>query len=117
MNVNDLVVSLEKITQTRSYIERLEIVDQSVNIIKARLFINPEIFVQIYRNDMFNTTNFALIINRQRIYGRDQLGGIWHRHQVTNPEIHDKSIMGKKGVTLEDFIDEIEEILTDMELP
>lgn len=86
-------------------------------MLKARLFINPDLFVQVYRNDYFDTTNFVLVHNRQRIYARDQLGGEWHRHISTNTENHDKSVEGKRSVSLPEFLDEVEIILADMDLP
>lgn len=117
MSVDDLLIALHEIVQSRTYIIRLEIMDQSVNMLKARLFINPDLFVQVYRNDKFNSTNYALIYNRQRIYARDQLGDKWHRHDIFDPELHDKSEEGKRPVSLSDFMDDVEILLTEMDLP
>jgi len=117
MNVDDLLTALHEVVKSRSYIIRLELMDQSVNMLKARLFIDPDLFVQVYRNDQFDTTNFVLIYNRQRIYARDRLGGRWHRHIPSNPDIHDKSEEGRRQVSLYDFLDEVEIILADMNLP
>ncbi len=80
MNAADLLVALRREANDRAYIRRLEILDRGSVLLKARLFVSPDLFVQIYRNDRFDTTNLSLIHNRQRIYGRDYLGGVWHRH-------------------------------------
>jgi hypothetical protein len=86
-------------------------------MLKARLFIDADLFIQVYRNDRFDTTNFVLIHNRQRVYARDQLGGEWHRHTPADPELHDKSEEGIKPVSLTEFLDEVELILADLNLP
>jgi len=74
MTVPDLLLSLRRETETRSYIRRLEILDQSASLLKARLYIAADLFVQVYRNDRFDTTNLVLLHNGQRVYARDQLG-------------------------------------------
>lgn len=117
MSTDDLLTNLREVVISRSYIVRLEIMDQSVHMLKARLFINPDLFIQVYRNEMFDTTNYALVYNSQRIYARDQLGGKWHRHNLSNPKLHDKSEEGRKAISLPEFLDEVEMILTKLDLP
>ncbi len=117
MNVSQLISTLYREVENRAYIKRMEISDQSQTLLKARLYISRDLFVQIYRNDRFNTTNLALIYHRQRIYARDQLGGVWHRHTVAAPHLHDTSDEGRRQVDLSKFLDEIEDVLTAMGLP
>lgn len=117
MNVADLLVALRREANDRVYVRRLEILDRSSILLKARLFVSPDLFVQIYRNDRFDTTNLSLIHNRQRIYGRDYLGGVWHRHTVDAPHLHDTSSQGRQSVSLSEFLDEIEAVLAGMDLP
>ena len=116
MNVSDIAIAIRYESGRRKYIARSDILNQSSSLIKARLFIAPETFVQVYRNDFFNTTNLALIHNGQRIYARDELDGKWHRHPVHDPQIHDKSSEGQRPVTLSVFLDEIENILSEADL-
>lgn len=117
MNVSEWLRVLYQATDDRVYISRLEILDQSVSLIKARLYISPDLFVQIYRNDRFDTTNMVLIYNNKRIYARDQLNGVWHRHPMHDPTIHDTSSAGQQATTLEQFLDEVEATLASMNLP
>ena len=86
-------------------------------MIKARLVITPQLFVQVYRNDRFDTTNFALIHNSKRTYARDQVAGKWHRHPVGMPDVHDHSDEGQQMVDLAEFLDEVEDILASGNLP
>jgi len=117
MNVNQILNTLQKEAQARSYFICLDIIEQTTNLIKARLHITTAFFVQIYRNDLFDTTNFVLIYNGQRIYGRDQLAGNWHLHTASSPSAHDTSEEGKRHVGLSEFLDEVETVISKMDLP
>ena len=46
-----------------------------------------------------------------RLYGRDCVGGDWHRHSFENPQAHDTIDDGANEVTPEEFLDEVFEIL------
>jgi hypothetical protein len=117
MSVADLLVAIHQEVHARAYIARLEVLDQSQNLLKARLTIAPDLFVQVYRNDRFDTTNLVLIYGGRRLYGRDQLGGKWHRHTAAAPQVHDTSPEGRRPVGLAEFLDEVESVLTTMNLP
>ncbi len=117
MNVADALNSIHQEIDQRAYFTRVDVLDQSVNLLKARLYISPTLFVQIYRNDRFETTSFVLIYNKQRIYARDRLGDLWHRHTVTAPHLHDTSVEGCKAITFSEFLDEVESVLSVMGLP
>lgn len=67
MNVADLVKALHSETQRRAYVERLVVLDHSSSLLKARLYISVDLFIQVYRNDRFDTTNLVLMHNGQRI--------------------------------------------------
>ena len=117
MNVADLSAQLSQEASQRPYIRRLEILEQTSSLIKARLIISSDVFIQVYRNERFDSTNLALVHNQRRIYGRDQLGGSWHRHVLADPELHDRSSSGRQAVTLEDFLNEVEVVLAELDLP
>jgi hypothetical protein len=117
MSVSDLMTSLREEAEKRVYFSRFDVFEETFSLLKARLYISPSIFVQIYRNDRFNTTNFVLVYNGERIFARDQLNGIWHRHLTSSPDVHDTSDEGLKPVSLPEFLDEVEIILAEMGLP
>lgn len=117
MNTGELLRIIHKETGTRTYFIRVNVLDQSSNLLKARLYISSNLFVQIYRNDTFDTTNYVLIHNGRRIFAHDQLGGVWHRHTAENPNLHDTSDEGRQAVTLPEFLDEVESTLSAMDLP
>jgi hypothetical protein len=117
MKVNELLRALHREASDRAYIVRLEVLDQSATMLKVRLFISPDLFVQVYRNDRFDTTNLVLIHNEQRVYARDRLDGVWHRHTAAAPHLHDTSTEGCQPVTLSKFLDEVENVLAEKDLP
>lgn len=71
MNASDLLGALRKEASERAYIGRLEVLDQTASLVKARLYISSALFVQIYRNDSFGTSNLVLLYNGRRVYARD----------------------------------------------
>jgi len=117
VNVAQLLLALHQEASRRAYIARLEILDRSQNLLKARLYISPDLFVQVYRNDHFDTTNLVLIYAGQQLYARDQLAGIWHRHTAAAPHLHNTSAEGRRPVDLSEFLDEVEAALAAMSLP
>jgi hypothetical protein len=92
----------------RTYIRWLDVLEHTPSLLKARSYVTSELFVQVYRNRRFDTTNLALIQNGQRLYGRDQLGGVWHRRIHTAPDVHDTSPLGQQPIALPEFLDEVE---------
>ncbi|HEY89155.1 MAG TPA: hypothetical protein G4N98_05405 [Thermoflexia bacterium] len=117
MNVRQLFGNLRQEAQTRSYFCRLELIAQSTHLLKARLYVTATLFVQVYRNDQYNTTNLVLLYEGQRLYARDQLDGVWHRHPAGNPQQHDHSVEGQRAVSLAEFLTEVEIILAARDLP
>lgn len=117
MNVDELSSSLALEVKRRAYIRRLDILEQTASLLKSRLHITPHLFVQVYRNDRFDTTNFVLVHNGQRLYGRDQLGGVWHRHPADAPQSHDRTADGARPVDLREFLNEVEDLLAVLGLP
>ncbi|MFQ5407218.1 MAG: hypothetical protein ACE5FI_02200 [Anaerolineales bacterium] len=117
MTVDQLLAALHRERARRAYIQRLNILDHSLNLLRARLYISDELFVQVYRNDRFKTTNLVLIYSDERVYARDQLDGKWHRHPSDSPEQHDTSPEGRRAVELSEFLDEVETVLAAMDLP
>jgi len=117
VNVADWLSALHQEAQSRAYLSQLVVLDQSASLLKARLYIAADLFVQVYRNDRFDTTNLVLMHNEQRLYARDQLAGVWHRHAPAAPEAHDTSADGRRPVSLAEFLDEVEDVLAALGLP
>ena len=117
MTVADLHADLQAEFKRRKYFVDLIVLEQTLSLLKAHLLVSADLFVQVYRNDQFHTTNLALIHNGQRLFARDELDGHWHRHTLASPEEHDTSSDGCKPVTLAEFLDEVEQVLAALDLP
>lgn len=117
MNAEGLPATLGKELERRKYFVRMDILDQTASLVKIRLYITPDLFVQIYRNDRYKTANLVLIHNNQRLYARDELDGHWHRHTHLAPEEHDTSKEGQRPVEVSEFLDEVENVLAALDLP
>ena len=117
MTVSDVASDLLREYKRRKYFVDLEILEQTQSVIKARLSISAGLFAQVYRNDPCQTTSLALIHNGSRLFARDEVDGRWHRHVHSAPKEHDFSKEGQRAVTLAEFLDEVEKILSELDLP
>lgn len=109
MMLAEFIEALEKAAS--KYISRLRILAKTENAVKARIEISENIYVQFYFNQESGTTNYVLVGWENRLYGRDCVGGDWHRHPFENPQAHDTMADGATEVTPEGFLDEVFEIL------
>lgn len=116
MNTVDSIYSELEEIKNLHLIEFFQVEVFRKNVLKAKLPISEDLFIQVYRNDRFKTTNLALILNRKRIYGRDELNGKWHRHPLEDPAFHDESKEGKKECNLKQFWKEISQIIRDLHI-
>jgi len=94
----------------------IEVLDHTWHIIKARLYFDSDLFIQVYRNDKTDVTNFLLMYGGGRVYARDEKWGVWHRHPVDNPDAHDFSREGQREVGFQEFIVEVYAMLEDLSL-
>jgi len=109
--VEELLSEVRQALSRHPYYGRYETISRGTHYGKFRLIINNEFFVQINRNETASLTNFALIHGTQRIYGRDEYRGNWHRHPVAASESHDRSPEGSQSVSLTEFLAEVDALL------
>lgn len=114
MTTEQLTYEIETTAERFSYLVQTEILLRTPHTLKMRLHIGAGIYIQIYHNIQKNLVNYVLVMGGTRIYGRDQDGGIWHRHTVEDPDGHDLSEEGQRPIALEEFLTEIEEILLNL---
>ena len=109
MNLEEFISALN--TAAQKYALNVQVIAQTQNSVKARIDISESIAVQWYYNQKSATTNFVMIGWSRRLYGRDSVGGTWHRHPFDDPDSHDDSATGSTPVEPEQFLDEVFEIL------
>lgn len=95
-----------------AFIREIVTLDRTTNTIKLRLFITSDCFVQIYANLRKDLMSYTLVLRQTRIYGRDNDGKGWHRHPHSAPDSHDFSDGGTRPVSLAEFLNEVQQILT-----
>lgn len=111
MNAASRLTSLLQGTLPYHYYVRRVVLVHAPTLLKARLYVSPQVFVQVYRNDDYDSTSFVVVAHGNRLYGRDQLRGKWHRHPHDNPDTHDTGTEGAYSVDLLQFLAEADAVL------
>ena len=109
--VEDLLEEVRQTLPEYPYYSRYEITAHGEHYAKIRLIIRQGLFVQVNRNETASLTNLALIHGSQRLYGRDEYRGIWHRHRSSEPEHHNESPEASRSNSLTEFLAEVDGLL------
>ncbi|WP_290902642.1 hypothetical protein [Ferroglobus sp.] len=75
-------------------------------ILKVRIYLVEDFFIDVFYNDDTKRVAFALIKNEKRIFGADNTGG-WHIHPFEDPERHEPC----EPMSFEEFLEAVEERL------
>jgi len=88
MDVDTFLSSLLEALSDRTFVEAVDLHTEAV-IVKGRVILEDDRFLQVYFNEDTGTTAFALIEDEQRIWGADYdaLRG-WHVHPIGRPDDH-----------------------------
>ncbi len=88
MDVNQFLQQLLEELSQLSFVKNLDL-NTEVFVIKGRVFLENNFFLQVYFNAQTETTAFALIKEDKRAWGIDfdSIRG-WHLHPVENPDDH-----------------------------
>ena len=92
---------------------RLRIVDMTDNTVDLRLYIDVELFVQVYANQLKDKLNLNLIFKDRRLCGHDSEGGRTHIHPIDEPESH---IFTDEKVDIKDFTVKTLKLLNEREI-
>ena len=79
-------------------------------ILEIRIIFTPEIFMEAYTNIITGKKSFALVKNRQRIWGYDNFRH-WHHHPIENPATH----MPCSEPSLEEIVNELHNVLSQIQ--
>jgi len=116
VRVGDRVHEIEETARRFAFIRQTIKVDETHYSVKYRLYIEPDLFVQLYFNERSGTVGMTLVYHGQRLYGRDCETSNWHRHPVGEPAMHDASPEGAQPVSVEEFLTEVQAILIEAAL-
>lgn len=76
----------------------------SASAVNLRIALTNGDFIDVFYNEVSDTTAYALISENRRIYGADNTGG-WHFHPFGSPGIH---IPLASPLSFEEFLGEVE---------
>jgi hypothetical protein len=65
-----------------------EVIDVTNNTANARLYLDKNLFIQVYANQIKDKLNLHLIFKGKRLYGADAEGGNYHLHPFEEPDSH-----------------------------
>jgi len=88
MDVRSFASELLRALATVEAIERV-VLQSEGPVVKGRAYVTAEMFLEFYFNEKTGTMAFALIRDRDRVWGidRDNIRG-WHLHPLENPMEH-----------------------------
>ena len=88
MDLSQFILSLLHSLSSLDFVEKVDF-HTEVFILKGRVILRKNRFLQVYFNELTETTAFALIEEDRRLWGIDfdNIRG-WHMHPVGNPEGH-----------------------------
>ena len=88
MDINQFLLSLLSALSTLEFVEKVDF-QTEVFVLRGRVILKKNRFLQVYFNELTGTTAFALIEQEKRIWGIDfdNMRG-WHLHPLDNSEGH-----------------------------
>ena len=86
MNIDSIINEAQSVASEFGL--RLRVVDITDNIVDLRLYIDAELFIQVYANQLKDKLNLNLIFKNRRLCGHDSEGGRTHIHPIDEPESH-----------------------------
>lgn len=88
MDVSQFLLSLLHSLSKLDFVKNVDLRTEAF-LLKGRVTLEKDRFLQIYFNEETGTTAFALIEENKRIWGidYDNIKG-WHLHPIENPESH-----------------------------
>jgi len=114
MTIKNFIKKVE--TVAKLYSLRAEILARTKNAVKVKVPITENIYIQLYYNQETGTKNYVLIGWNRRLFGRDCISSVWHKHPFENPEDHDFSEDGKREISISDFFEEVFKLLKENNL-
>lgn len=107
MDVTDFITQLLSLLAA---VQQIQSVTYAIEgpVVDGNAIIAQDMFLRFYYNAVTGTTAFALIQNRQRIWGLDfDNRRSWHMHPYNAPQRH----VPIEPRTLQQIMDELQEVL------
>jgi hypothetical protein len=111
MQIADRIRESETAARRYPFVRQIIKIDETYYSVKYRLTVAPDLFIQLYFNERSGTAGLVLVYRRERLYGRDCESGGWHCHPIEDPAVHDASPEGRRAVSVDEFLGEVQDIL------
>jgi hypothetical protein len=98
------------------FVQRLAALEQTDDVLKARLEIQAGLFVHFFCSVASGRVQMALVQGSQRLYGRDRENEQWHTHPFGQADKHIFTAEGLSPRPLMQFLTEVEQLLLANEL-
>ncbi|HLP46608.1 MAG TPA: hypothetical protein VK469_11700 [Candidatus Kapabacteria bacterium] len=114
MDVNWFLRQLLEQLSRLPFVKNLDLKTEVI-VVKGRVFLDQNFFLQVYFNERTETTAFALVKEEKRMWGIDfdSIRG-WHLHPVENPDDH-QVIEPKTIAEIIDHLEKAWDVLTSKE--
>ncbi len=114
MNLDEFIEEVKKVAGLYSL--KVDVLARTKNAVKVRIPVTENTYIQLYYNRESGTRNYVLIGWSRRLFGRDCVGGGWHKHPFENPDEHDFGENCSKEVSISEFFEEVFKWLKEKEL-
>ncbi len=104
VGIDEFLIEILKECEKSELVRSVEVESFDNLILKVRVYLLKNLFINVFYNDHTKRIAFALIKNERRVFGADNTGG-WHMHPVENPEEHRPS----SPVSFGEFLKLVEE--------
>ena len=114
--LNDVWLEAQDALARVWFVQTLEETERTDRTLSLRLYIRPDLFVQVFAGDLSGSLYLALIEGEQRIFGIDREAGVWHAHPYDAPHTHTPLPEGLGPKPLLEFLSRVEELLLQQDL-
>ena len=113
---NSLLAESQEAIEQYWFVQRVEITEQTDRAISLRLLISSDLFVQAFVGDLSGSLYFALVEDRQRLFGIDRQYSEWHMHPFGSVHEHVPLDQPLEPKPLLKFLKRVENLLLEHEL-
>ena len=112
----DLVSEAQEALDSVWFVQRLEEIERTDITLSLRLYIRPDLFVQVFLGERSGSLYLALVESGRRIFGVDREADEWHLHPYDAPTEHKMLLKGLESKPLLKFLARVEDLLLEHHL-
>jgi hypothetical protein len=116
LSIDELYAEVHDATERIWFVQSTEILERTDFTISVRLYIQSDLFVQVFLGEVTGSLYFGLVEKGLRIFGVDFHAGARHSHPYDAPHRHVPLLEGLEPKPLLRFLAKVEELLLQHEL-